>query len=185
MAGQPWPHDAPDAWDKFELGGRPWPGVAHVKIAGGQDIDKKRPHGQHGANLKFQGQKPKEGSLVVRVWTPEQWALLQVELDEIEPVGGKKDEQPRGVVHPVFAARKVASIAIENIEGPEWDGHFMVVTLKWVQWFPPPKSTKGTGTAKNAKNEQPPQYYRVPDTWDEEAGIGYRVKRPSKTAAKP
>lgn len=188
MAGQPWPHDSPEAWNQLTLGDRPWPGVATVKIKGGQDIDKKRPYGKHGANLKFQGQKPKTGTITVRTWTAAQWEQLQVELEEIEPVGGKRDEQPRGVTHPVFAARKVASIAIEDIDGPEWDGQFMVVVLTWVQWFPPPQSTKGTGTAKAAQKTSPPQYKQLPSSWDEDAGIGYRVpakNRPSKTAGTP
>jgi hypothetical protein len=139
----PWPHDDPSSWDTLYLGGQ-WPGLAVVKVKGGQKIDRKKGAGAHGETITFQGKKAADVDIVVRVWqaTPDQWSWMQAMIALIEPIAGKADPTPYDIAHPATSVRHISSVAVEDIEGPDWDAAtgFMSVHIKAIEYLPPPKA---------------------------------------------
>lgn len=139
MGTIPWPEDDPAAWDTLLLGGTIFPGLAKVTCSGGDKIDVKDAPGADGENTTFQGQKARSGTMKIRVWRGEQWSDLEDLLTNVlEPAKGKKE--PLFIAHAVTAARQVANIYIEDIDGPDFDqdNRWMDLDLKWRQFRPPP-----------------------------------------------
>lgn len=147
-----WPYDDPGSWDTLYLGGT-WPGLATVKIKGGQKIDRKSAKGSHGETITYQGRKASDIDITIRIWqsTPDEFSWLQEMIALIEPIPGKKDPTPFDIYHPVCAIRHVTSVAIEEIDGPDWDGEkgFMTISIKAIEYVPPPPQP-ATVTPKGA-----------------------------------
>lgn len=142
MGSLPFPSDEPEAWDTLLLGGRNWPGIAHVKVKGGRKIDRKQGPGQHGEKITVQGKKAKDVDITIRCWTRDQCSDLEDAIATVDPQRDeKKDPEPLFIAHPVTAMRGVANVTIEDIEGPDWDKGFMIVTLKAIEFSPPPKKS--------------------------------------------
>ena len=168
MAGMPWPQESDAAaqlYDHCTLGERLLPGLCKVKVTGGVEIDKGKSGTAHGANLKLKGTKPSDVTIDWRVWEPEQWLEMQEILEELESPRGKKDLQPLVIFHPVTFARHVDNVAVETIQGPDWDDKgYMVVQLRCVEWNKPVTSGKGIGTATSAKTGTPgSEWEQMPD----------------------
>lgn len=121
MATIPWPHTSEAPWNTLITGRTTWPGVATVKVKRGQKIDKKTAKGQNGAKLTFNGREAAAVEIEVFIYQEEDLDAFMACIASIEPDIGKKDPAPVDIPHPACAARNVKSIAIESMEGPNWD----------------------------------------------------------------
>lgn len=144
-------HDAPEVWDTLTLNGRPWPGVARVKVKRGRKWDRKEAGGANGETQTFKGVKAADVDITLRVHRND-WDAVQVELEYIEPFVGKGKVDPVSIGHAVASVRKVADIQLEEIEGPD-NGDDGVATFQ-IKAFEFTKTNKanGSGTAKGAAN---------------------------------
>ena len=175
MAGIPHWLDSPGAWDTLVLAGKSWPGIAKVTIKGGCDLDVKKGKGSHGAQITYTGYSPREVTIALRIWTRDQWTLLQDLIATIEPSPSKRKLVPYDITHPVTTFRKVKSIAIKDIDGPDEGSPKGSRELKIsaIEFFPPTKKN-GTSTPKAAEVERVKQVNLI-----------YTPSRPSHTEFPP
>jgi hypothetical protein len=155
MAGIPWPTQNPEQWQEVILAGVVLPGLCKVKVSGGQKIDKKDAPGADGESTTQQGERAKTVDITLRMWTPEQWAKYQEVHGYLEPPIGKR--VPLDIVNAKTTLRRVKSIIIETIEGPDWDPDkgFMTVGIKAVEHKPPPpKAATKKNTAPKTAQEK-------------------------------
>jgi hypothetical protein len=138
MATIPWPETQPGAWDVLFLAGRVFPGLALVKVKGGQKIDRKDAPGSDGESTTQQGEKAKDVDIVHRLWTQEQWDEYEACFLLIEPVAEKR--RPVDIVTSQTAFRLITSVIIEEIDGPNWepDKRWMELRYKCIEHKPPP-----------------------------------------------
>ncbi|WP_437310002.1 hypothetical protein [Sorangium sp. So ce388] len=141
MATIPWPELQPGAWDVLYLAGRVFPGLAMVKVRGGQKIDRKDAPGSDGETTVQQGEKAKDVDIVHRMWTQEQWDEFEACFLLIEPVAEKR--RPVDIVTSQTAFRLITSVIIEEVEGPNWetDKRWMEFHYKCLEHKPPPPKT--------------------------------------------
>lgn len=161
MGTIPWPEDQPATWDTLLLAGTIFPGLAKVTCQGGHKIDVKDAPGSDGESTTLQGEKVKSGTILIRVWDAQQWSDLEdLVTNVLEPVKGKKE--PLFMAHAVTAARNVANVIIEEIDGPTFvdDKRWMEVKCKWRQFKPPPPKPV-TKTPTKPKDKADPN--AVPD----------------------
>jgi hypothetical protein len=146
-------HDAPEVWDTLVLNDRPWPGVARVKVKRGRKYDRKEAGGANGETQTFKGTKAADVDITVRVHKKD-WEAVQAELEYIEPFVGKAKVQPISIGHAVTAVRKVLTIQIEDVEGPD-NGEDGVATFT-IKAFEASKTNKanGSGTGKPKTHDQ-------------------------------
>lgn len=142
----PWPTTSADEWDTLYLGGTVFPGLATVKVAGGQKIDKKDAPGSDGESTTQQGEKAKVLNVVVRMWLPEQWEAYDDAHQIVEPVIGKR--VPVDIANAAASFRNVGAVLIEDVEGPNWDAKqtIMEMVYKCTEHKPPAKKS---ATKKN------------------------------------
>ncbi len=138
MATIPWPETQPGAWDVLYLAGRVFPGLAEVKVKGGQKIDRKDAPGSDGETTVQQGEKAKDVDIVHRMWTQEQWDEFETCFLLIEPVSEKR--RPVDIVTSQTAFRLITSVIIDEIEGPVWerDKRWMEFRYRCIEHKPPP-----------------------------------------------
>ncbi|XXX79174.1 hypothetical protein WMF30_10410 [Sorangium sp. So ce134] len=151
MATIPWPETQPGAWDTLFLAGRVFPGLALVKVKGGQKIDRKDAPGSDGETTVQQGEKAKDVDIVHRMWLPKQWDEYEECFLLIEPVVEKR--RPVDIVTSQTAFRLITSVIIEEIDGPNWeqDKRWMEFRYKCIEHKPPPpKNTTKKNEASNA-----------------------------------
>jgi len=175
MGTIPWPEDQPETWDTLLLAGTIFPGLAKVTCKGGDKIDVKDAPGADGESTTFQGQKARDGTIQIRVWTAQQWSDLEDLITNVlEPAKGKKE--PLFVAHAVTATRQVANIYVEDIDGPTFDDgkRWIDVKIKWRQYRPPPPKPV-TKTPTKPKDKADPA--TVPDDPNTPSGGGGAVKR--------
>ncbi|MGK3995093.1 hypothetical protein [Sorangium sp. So ce1024] len=153
MATIPWPETQPGAWDTLFLAGRVFPGLAKVKVKGGQKIDRKDAPGSDGESTTQQGEKAKDVEIVHRMWTQEQWDEYEACFLLVEPVAEKR--RPVDIVTSQTAFRLITSVIIEEIDGPNWDEEkrWMEVRYRCIEHKPPPP--KNT-TKKNEASQSTP-----------------------------
>lgn len=142
----PWPTKDSEAWNLLYLGGRIFPGLATVKITGGQKIDVKDAPGSDGESTTQQGEKAKSVTITLRMWTEEQWTEYEDAHEIIEPILGKR--VPVDLATAAADFRNVGFVLIEEVEGPNWDAKqtIMEMVYKCRQHKPPPKKS---ATKKN------------------------------------
>lgn len=163
MAQIPWWYDQPDAWDVVMLGGmllgsldpkatvtlNGGPALCKVKVKKGRKLDIKQSAGTHGATITDQGYKPASVDITVRIWTADQWAAIQQQLLTLEPPPTKGNATPFAILNAKTSARRVTSVLIEDIEGPDESsirGQYEF-QLKCVQFFPSAKAVTNTPKA--------------------------------------
>jgi hypothetical protein len=146
MARVPWPTDSSDEWDTLYLGGTVFPGLATVKVTGGQKIDTKDAPGSDGESTTQQGEKAKVVTIALRMWLSEQWEAYDDAHQIVEPVIGKR--VPVDIASAAASFRNVGAVLIEDVEGPDWaaDKQWMQFTYKCKEHKPPPKKS---ATKKN------------------------------------
>lgn len=153
MATIPWPEAQPGAWDQLYLAGRVFPGLALVKVKGGQKIDRKDAPGSDGETTVQQGEKAKDVDIVHRMWLPEHWDEFEECFLLLEPVAEKR--RPVDIVTSQTAFRLITSVIIEEIDGPNWepDKRWMELRYKCIEHKPPPpKNTTKKNEASAAQS---------------------------------
>lgn len=148
-APQSWPVADPTVWDVLYIAGVIAPGIAHVSIKGGTKIDRKAAKGQHSETLTFQGAKAKDVQITITVWDPDTFDQIPALMTALEPNIGKKNPEPLNIIHPMCQLRGVDAVAIEEVDGPEWDAakQWFVIKIKAIEFrLPPPKNATSTAT---------------------------------------
>jgi hypothetical protein len=150
MAEVPFWYDDPTAWDRCGLKAGETrvvlPGLCKVRCKRKLGAEKSKAPGTSGEVVKWTGKKNADLVIVCRIFNREQLAELGRVLPILE--SGKKSEQVWAITHPTAQLRGVASITIDEIDGPSDEGEIRTVTLSCFE-TPEPKKT-GTGTAKGA-----------------------------------
>jgi hypothetical protein len=169
MATIPWPETQPGAWDVLFLAGRVFPGLAKIKVKGGQKIDRKDAPGSDGETTVQQGEKAKDVDIVHRMWTQKQWDEFESCFLLIEPISEKR--RPVDIVTSQTAFRLITSVIVEEIDGPEWaeDKRWMEFRYKCIEHKPPPP--KNT-TKKNVASLSTPNAGNMNDRIDLGSGGG-------------
>lgn len=154
----PW-HDTPDDWDKVELAGKVWPGLAMVEVRRANKWDTKKAQGSHGAEREFKGSDLAPVRIEIRYWTTEHHEQVREYLPDIEPTPGKAKQDAVSIKHAVTILRKVESITIDDIDGPKVSNGIGTITITATE-YRKPTSENATGTASgrngpgNPKNAQ-------------------------------
>lgn len=184
MGTLPWPEDQPSTWDTLLLGGTIFPGLAKVTCKGGHKIDVKDAPGADGESTTLQGEKVKNGTIVIRVWQASQWSDLEDLITNVlEPAKGKKE--PLFIAHAVTAARLVANIIIEDVDGPDFDDErrWMEVRCTWKQFKPPPPKPVTKTPAKAKDKADPNATPDDPNATPSPNGGGSMAKKNKRNAA--
>lgn len=159
MAGIPWPHDDPGAWNTCELAGIALPGLAHVKVKLSEELEVKKPKGGHGATITRQGYALSDVTIVLRMWTAAQWEEWQGTVKSLRPApksGDGTGARPVAITHAKANAYGIRAISIKEITddaAAEGFTGLYEVTLACVEHAPPPKVT-ATKTDSNSNLEQ-------------------------------
>jgi hypothetical protein len=121
MAVPSWIAD-PDSWDTLHLGKWQLPGIASVKIKRSRKVDKKEGKDSGGATSTVKGPSVADLDIEILIWDPatidDDMAALEDFLNENDPRNGVTS-QPLDIAHPKAELRRVASILIEDIDGPD------------------------------------------------------------------
>ena len=151
-------------WDVCTLNNVQLPGRAVVRVRKGRKLDVKQPPGSHGATITDRGYKPADVEITLIQWTPKQHTAMQALLNgsntalNLEPAATSAYKAPAYPIdHPATAMRKVTSIIIEDIEGPDESSSVKGAKeykLKCTQFFPPPK-LNATNTPEGTIAPQP------------------------------
>ncbi|HEY2408845.1 MAG TPA: hypothetical protein VGI10_22725 [Polyangiaceae bacterium] len=156
--------DLSNPWDFVILQGILIPGLAKVRVSKGRKLDIKQPPGSHGATITDRGYKPAAVEISLTIFTARQWSDLQALFNGL-PNGFTLEPKPNNaykapaypIDHPATAMRQVASIIIEDIEGPEPSSSIhgaVEFKFKCTQFFPPPK-VNATNTPEGTIAPQP------------------------------
>ena len=141
----PW-HDTPDDWDKVELAGKVWPGLAMVEVDRANKWDTKKAQGSHGGEREYKGADLAPVRIEIRYWTTEHHEQVREFLPDIEPVPGKKKQDAVSIKHAVTILRKVESITVDNISGPKVSNGIGTITITATE-YRKPTSEHASGTA--------------------------------------
>lgn len=153
IPGAPW-YDSPVEWSTLELGGKIIPGDATIRIRRGNKWDRKDAKGEHGEEQEYNGARAADVDITIRLRTTEQYDAFQLVLPDFEPDPGKKEQKPYDIVHPTARSRKVRSICIDDIDGPNIDGQFAVYQFSCFEHRPrSSKNAKGTAKGGSVSNE--------------------------------
>lgn len=175
----PW-HSTPDDWDKVELAGKVWPGLAMVEVRRANKWDTKKAQGSHGAEREYKGADLAQVRIEIRYWTTEHHEQVKEYLPDIEPVPGKKTQDAVSLKHAVSIVRKVESVTIDDIDGPKVSNGVGTLTIAATE-YRKPTSENATGTASgrngpgNPKNAQgncatlQSQYAQLLIQWNQQA----------------
>jgi hypothetical protein len=130
-------------WDLGYLDGVLIPGK--VAIGDGsitRKIDVQNGPGIDGATMKFQSVDPGDLSIVVVIWTPDQWRAWQAFNESFLPKSGKKPPRAYSFYHPATAAIGIFQIVSETVGVPRFDeGKRLVsITIKARQYLKPKKA---------------------------------------------
>ena len=159
------PLSDPETWDRCILGGIELVGLSDVKIKRARKIDVKKSAGTDGASTTDHGYDPANVEIIWRfnfLWPghpskEEQFALAMAALAKLEPKADKEKRPPLSIKHPVASFRRVKSIIIKEIDGPDIDKMSKLHTIKIhaIEWRPAPPAGKSTTntplSAKDAK----------------------------------
>lgn len=132
----------PSPWDTVTIGSIQLPGVVEVEGDIGNRLDMKQPKGRSSARLEFSGYKPAEITINVQIWTADHWSSLQQLVIAIRPVNSVGIPKAFDVVHPVFEAYNIRSIAIREISFPKSESksgagrQIKIVTIKAWEFIP-------------------------------------------------
>lgn len=200
MAGLPWPGSSEfdaESWDTVLLGGRLLPGICRVDVSGELDVDKGKAGDKHGANLKVKGFQPRTVSITWEIWdrgssdeqkeqTLREWEEMQAATEEWEPVDGKAPTQPLAIFNIKTAARRVYSVLVTKIQGPDYKAGVMTVKLSCLEWNPPTKKAPaGVGKAKAEKTSAPGSEWEQAPNENGEITTTATKSSPSKTNTAP
>jgi hypothetical protein len=139
----PWPDEAPEQWNRCELGGLELPGLAKVDIDLSEKLDVKKPQGGHGATITRDGYEPAKVSITLRMWEPAQFDEFQAIVPLLRPrVGGGRSPAPLAILHPKADLWGVKAVVLERISDRNGDrGDLYDVSFECIEHFPPPKTT--------------------------------------------
>jgi hypothetical protein len=142
----------PDAYDYAVIAGKKTPGLLQVVGAGSpRTWDKRKGMGLSGAWLFYMGDDLSEFSLVIRIWTKEQWAEWEqfYPLLQKAPVGTKP--KALEIFHPHLAPLGIKAIVVRDVMAPEQtDDGMWEIEVKVTQ-FRAPKPAIGKPDAAKAK----------------------------------
>jgi hypothetical protein len=156
----PWPQNSPRIWNTCVLGGKTLPGLCRVQISLAVKLDVKDPAGGAAAGMTYQGEPPAKVGITCRVWTPEQWVLLQQVLPALRVRVARKAgaAEPLQIVHPKATLWGIRAVSIQNIVddngGDRW-GDVYELKFDCLEWAPLPKVPQSvTKTATKALGDQ-------------------------------
>jgi hypothetical protein len=141
---------SPKAWEVLSLGPHTFPGYAQVKIKRSRKLDEKEGDDTAGGTVTPKGAKCAEVEIVVRIGIEE---LIDDELEALETILASIDivpgvgSEPYDIVHPMASIRRVRSITISDIEGPDPVGDFggeWELKIKGKEFRPPVKQAART-----------------------------------------
>jgi len=163
--------------DTFTLGGRRWPGLWKVtKASYALKEDAKQRAGKHRATTTFHGLKTDQPVAVGRIWTNEQWDLLQkIVADERRIMAGAN--AARQIDHPLLAICGTTAVQLVEIGEPKLSEKGLEITVKMRSW--------SHDDARNATvtNRTAPSRYKInapPDIIERrEAEAGRAVSQPA------
>ena len=150
------PLSNPDSYDVAIIAGKPTPGLLQVVGASSpRTWDKRKGMGLSGAWLFYMGDDLAEFSLVIRIWTEEQWA----EWERFQPLVMKAPigTRPKAleIYHPYLVPLGIKAIVVRDVKAPEQvdDGLWEIEIL--VTQFRAPKPAIGKPDAAKAAEEKP------------------------------
>lgn len=177
------------AWSRISIGGRLVPGLATVS-GDGIDfaVEKKKSQGASGATTTFNGANPVGISIVLRLWTAEQWEDFQGEILPLLQLRPGAKYAALAVDHPALAVFGITSLAIEKVSLPKIEDGVGTIEIKASQWRP----AKGTGsqtpktsTAKPVKTVLDVKNTQWATEWSRQSNLPTPPPPPSYTDTKP
>lgn len=142
----------PEAYDVVMIAGQPTPGLAQIVGAGSpRTWDKRKGMGLSGAWLFYMGDDLAEFSIVLQIWTEEQWAAWEKfqPLLQKPPIGTRP--KALEVYHPYLAPLGIKAIVVRDVMAPEQkDDGLWEIEIKVTQ-FRAPKPAIGKPDAAKAK----------------------------------
>ena len=127
-------------WDMCSLGPYTLPGIVSVKVRRGRKLDVKNPPGAHFATITDRGYKPAKIEVKLTIWKPSHWKQMQDIWQYIEPIAGKEIPKPLDIIHPATAFRKISSVYVADISGPDPSSirGAMEFGIECEEWFEKP-----------------------------------------------
>lgn len=127
---QPWSGENADLWDKITFNDKTCPGVAVVKVKRGNKFDEKKAKGSHGGGREYTGADNAKVTITIRMLSNDEDEEFNLNiLPILEPAIGKKKLEAVTINHPVAATRKVASITVDDVDGPDVSNHIIQYTI--------------------------------------------------------
>jgi hypothetical protein len=142
-------------WDTISFAGQVFPGLARVRGDKPKRIDRKLKKGNSSATLTFVGYAPSEFDVILSIWEPSQFSLLQALMPTLLPKPGKPGTStnfsPVDVSHPALALANIRSCIIEKVGilqpgNPKgvWD-----LRMRCIEYYQPTKADQ-TATATSS-----------------------------------
>ena len=143
-------------WDMCSLGPYALPGIVSVKIKRGRKLDVKNPPGAHFATITDRGYKPAKIDVKLTIWKPSHWKQMQDIWQYIEPIAGKDDPEPLDIIHPATAFRKISSVYVAEITGPEHSSirGAMEFGIECEEWFEKPIQKATVTPSKSLRSRE-------------------------------
>jgi hypothetical protein len=149
---------APQLWDTLVLNGTKVPGVATVEIGRKTKKDAKPAKGQNGSEQEFSGYEDATVKIRIVLWTKDQLdTFVEEVMPIIEPNADKSKVRSVTISHPVAQLRKVFSISVDDVVGPNRNERMWSIEVDATEVRPTTeKNAKGTfkGSPGRTKGEQ-------------------------------
>jgi len=172
VSGIPWIHDTAlganlSLWDEMNLGGILWPGVWAIEPDKKRALDVIKVRKQDGALIRDDGYAGVTFKASGRIWTADQWSLMQEILPDFDPQQQGGTRSPLALYCPAAAFFSVNQVYIERIGLRKPGGGIIPIEMDLLQWFSAPKATvqqlKGVAKAGAPLN---PAAFTVPPSKD-------------------
>lgn len=128
------------AWDRINIGGVPFTGLAQVeKAERARKVDKPKSPGADGVRLRIKGREAAEPEITLTGWTDEH-------LDQMRRIAAIACPIERGdrhnavrVAHPKLAFHDIIEVFVHKVTGPDvQESRSFVMKLECIEWRPPP-----------------------------------------------
>lgn len=144
----PWSGDNALLWDKLTISGKEVPGRAYVTAKRKNKWDEKKTKGAHGGGRTFTGADNAQSTIEIKLLTDEEHEAFKADiLPMIEPTPGKTKPDALPVNHPVYTARKVSHVTVDEVDGPDVKSGLTIYKVD-VTEFRETDSKNATGAAK-------------------------------------
>lgn len=142
----------PTFWDVVKLGDKESPGLATVEVDRANKSDEKKAKGESGSTKEYSGADTAKVSIRIRyIYDIDHINFVDVILPIIEPNPEKKKVEAIAISHAVTIARKIKSITVDKVSGPNKAGDGIWEWAIEATEFREPSKKNATGTFKGPK----------------------------------